>query len=85
MEIQDHRHLQFHVNNECGMQVNSELEITLTDFSWRFFLGACYKGSWASQVALLIKNTTANAGGMRDVGSVPELRRSPGGGHDNPL
>ena len=36
----------------------------------------------ASQVALVIKNPSANAGGTRDMGSVPGLGRSPGGGHD---
>ena len=66
------------------MQANPELEITLTDFLWRFLEGCC-KGSWASQVALVVKNTTANSGDMRDMGSVPELGRAPGGGHGNPL
>ena len=49
------------------MQANPELEITLTDFLWRFLEGCC-KGSWASQVALVVKNTTANSGDMKDVG-----------------
>ena len=39
----------------------------------------------ASQVALVVKNPPAKAGDIRDVGSVPGLGRSPGGGHDNPL
>ena len=39
----------------------------------------------ASQVALVVKNSPANAGDMRDAGSVPELGRSPGGGNSNPL
>ena len=39
----------------------------------------------ASQVALVVKNLPANAGNVRDVGSVPALGRSPGGGHGNPL
>ena len=39
----------------------------------------------ASQVALVIKNLPADAGNVRDVGSVPGLGRSPGGGHGNPL
>ena len=39
----------------------------------------------ASQVALVVKNPSANAGGMRDVGSIPRLRRSPGEGNGNPL
>ena len=41
--------------------------------------------SWASQVALLVKNLPVNAGGIRDIGSIPGLGRSLGGGHGNPL
>ena len=37
-----------------------------------------------SQVVLVVKNPPANAGDMRDVGSIPGLGRSPGGGHGNP-
>ena len=37
------------------------------------------------QVALMVKNLPANAGDVRDSGSVPGLRRSPGGGHGNPV
>ena len=33
----------------------------------------------------MVKNLSANAGDVRDVGSVPELGRFPGGGHGNPL
>ena len=33
----------------------------------------------ASQVALVVKDPPANAGSVRDVGSIPELGRSPGG------
>ena len=39
----------------------------------------------ASQVALVVKNPSANAGGVRDAGSIPGLGRSPGGRHGNPL
>ena len=39
----------------------------------------------SSQVALVVKNLPANAGDLRDIGSIPELGRSPGGGHGNPL
>ena len=39
----------------------------------------------ASQVALVVKNPPANAGDVRDGGSVPGLGRLPGGRHDNPL
>ena len=33
----------------------------------------------------MVKNPPANAGEMRDTGSVPGLGRSPAGGHGNPL
>ena len=36
-------------------------------------------------MVLVVKNAPANAEDIRDVGSIPELRRSPGGGHSNPL
>ena len=38
-----------------------------------------------SQVALVAKNLPTNAGDRRVLGSIPWLRRSPGGGHGNPL
>ena len=33
----------------------------------------------------MVKNPPANAGDVRDMGSVPGVGRSPGGGHGNPL
>ena len=39
----------------------------------------------ASQVALVVKNLPAGSGDVRDVGSVPGLGRSPGGGFGDPL
>jgi len=36
-------------------------------------------------VVLVVKNPPANAGDLRDVGSIPESGRSPEGGHENPL
>ena len=44
-----------------------------------------YVTCWASQVVLWVKNPAANTGDIRDLGSIPGLRRSPGGGHGNPL
>ena len=38
-----------------------------------------------SQVALVVENPAANAGDIRDMGSIPGLGRSPGRGHSNPL
>ena len=58
----------------------------------------CYQGSWTlgertehslffknTQVALVVKNPSANVGDLRDVDSIPGLGRSPGGGHSKPL
>ena len=42
-------------------------------------------GSWASQVALAVRNLPADAGDSRDPGLTPGSERLPGGGHDNPL
>ena len=39
----------------------------------------------ASQMVLMVKNPPTNARDIRDMGSIPGLRRSPGGGHGNPL
>ena len=33
----------------------------------------------------MVKNLPANAGNIRDSGSIPGLRRSPGGGQGDPL
>ena len=41
--------------------------------------------SGASQVVLVVKNLPANAGDIKDLGSIPGLGRCPGGGHGNPL
>ena len=41
--------------------------------------------SWASQVAVVVKNPPANAGDTRDTGLIPGSGSSPGGGHGNPL
>ena len=39
----------------------------------------------ASWVALVVKNLSANAEDIRDMGLIPGLGRSPGGEHSNPL
>ena len=39
----------------------------------------------ASHSALVVKNLPANAGDIRDLGSIPGLGRSPAEEHDNPL
>ena len=40
-----------------------------------------YMHLWASQMALVVKNTPANAGDVRDAGSILVLGRVPRGGH----
>ena len=40
---------------------------------------------FTSQVVQVVKNLPVNAGGIRDMGSIPGAGSSPGGGHDNPL
>ena len=39
----------------------------------------------SSQMELVEKNRSANAGDARDVGLIPGSRRSPGAGNGNPL
>ena len=51
---------------------------TTEQFHWHWRKGA-------SQGTLVVKNLLANAGDIRDVGSVPGSGRSPGEGHDNSL
>ena len=36
-------------------------------------------------MVLVVKNPPANAGDIKDQGSIPGWGRSPGGGHGNPL
>ena len=38
-----------------------------------------------SQVVLVVENLPASAEDVRDVGSIPRMVRSPGGGHGSPL
>ena len=40
---------------------------------------------WAYQVVLVVKNLPANAGDVRDLGSIRRSGRSPGNGNGNPL
>ena len=51
---------------------------TIRDSFTRMQLGA-------SQVAEVVKNPPASAGGIRDVSWIPGSGRSPGGGNGNPL
>ena len=56
-------------------------------FSYTTCVNVCVGGGWvrAAQVARVVKNLPGNAGDVRDMRLIPELGRSPGGGHVNPL
>ena len=51
----------------------------------KFFFVLVIITSWDFQVALAGKNLPANARDATDVGLIPGLGKSPGGGHGNPL
>ena len=58
------------------------------DRTWVFRIAGRFFTIWAtraSQVALVVRNLPANAGNIRDTGSIPGLGRSLEGGHSNPL
>ena len=59
--------------------------IRLITVSFKYILISSKAYAWASQVALVVKSPPASAGNVRDMGSIPGLGRSPGGGHGNPL
>ena len=48
-------------------------------------MALCLLTSWASQLALMVKDLLANAEDSGDTVSIPEWGRSPGGGNGNPL
>ena len=45
----------------------------------------CYEPIRASQMVIVAKNPPANAGNIREAGSIRGLGRCPGGGHGSPL
>ena len=71
----------FHVQWELSM---FPLFLPILSFGWynlRFYI----QFIWVSHMALVVKNPPANAGDITDVGLIPGLGRSLGGGHGNPL
>ena len=58
---------------------NRHIFISLSGFNLHSLIA-----NGASQVALVVKSPP-NAGNIKYAGSVPGLRRFPGGGHGNPL
>ena len=51
----------------------------------RWFRAAQCEFQVPKQMALVVKNTPANAGDIKDTGSLSGSGRTPGGGHSNPL
>ena len=64
---------------------NSKVVILATMCQGPSLLNQSLSYSWASQVALVVKNSPANGGDIRDAGLIPRLGRSLGGGHGYPL
>ena len=62
----------------CWLSPQERLELT----PWSDFVTSSH-ASWASQVALVVKNLPANTRAIRDKGLIPGSRRSPGGGPDS--
>ena len=58
--------------------LSSTLQGNVSFFFSHNKLETCNKYRWASQVVLVVKNPPANAGDLRDSGSIPGLGRSPG-------
>ena len=52
---------------------------------WGYYLAYSATYLRVSQVALVVKNLPANAGNRKDMGLIPGLGRSSGGGRGNPL
>ena len=73
----------------CGEHVipafdNASLQ-TETNMPNKLEDNLCCAYNRASQLVLVVKNPPTNAGDIGDAGLIPELGRSPGGGHGNPL
>ena len=67
------------------LSVPPKILTMVTDYRNRHVLWIGVFSDRASQVVLVVKNSPANAGDVRDVGSIPGWGRYPRGGHGNPL
>ena len=72
----------FHKRNDCVLRINV---CQLEEERGVYLSGSYWYSPGASQVVLVEKNLPANAGDIRDPGSIPESRRSLGGEHGNAL
>ena len=65
------------------MQLDKNICIKVYELKKRLKLFLLY--TWIFQVVLVVKNSPANAGDVRDVGLIPGSGRSSGGGQGNLL
>ena len=74
-------------SKETAFQAKGIVQIhwSRTEVTYSYLFRNVEKADIASQVVLGVKNPPANAGDIRDIGSIPGLARSPGGGNGNPL
>ena len=61
------------------------VQVKASGFSTSSIIQGSYDTIRASRGALVVKNTSANAGDLRDVSSIPRSGRSLGEEHSNPL
>ena len=71
------------VVKSCDVWIGKNLKCLLRERDKQRLL--CSKGFILFQVVPVVKNPPANAGDVRDLGSIPGLGRSPGEGHGHPL
>ena len=55
--------------------------VTIKAFTYHYIWGSYH----CFQVAVVVKNLPDSTGDVRDMGLIPGLGRSPGGGNGNPL
>ena len=76
----------FFLAGKYYMNISIHLNINMHPTSYaKILIKGYYRCLLGSPGGTMVKISPANAGDIRDMGSVPGLRRSPGGGHGNPL
>ena len=73
------------ISNVSEKQWPQDLLLLLENMVFCVFFFEHHLKPETSQVAPVVKNLPANAGEAGDTGSIPVLRRCPGGGHDSSL